>query len=178
MTLVRNDLYAAFMLDHAAGTLAPAQALAGDLHVLLSAAGAEAGFIWEAAGAALRAERGRHTEGRQVRKHRASALDVLDQAETAAHWRKGALGIAAATVGVPGGRLMRLEPGETVPAHGHASLEATVVIQGGLRDEVGYYETGDLMLAGPGLSHRPAATGDVPCICYVALPRNSLLRLI
>ncbi len=178
MPPARDDLYTAFMLDHAAGALPPVLALAGDLHVLLSHAGAEAGFIWHAAGDVLRAQGADRGPRRRGRSPAPSALDVLERVNSGPRWRRGVLGLASASVGIAGGRLIRVEPGEAVPSHGHGALEATIVIQGGLRDESGYYQEGDLMLAGPGVRHQPAATGHVPCICYAALPDNALMRLI
>jgi putative transcriptional regulator len=72
---------------------------------------------------------------------------------------------------------MKLEPGQSVPRHGHAATEATVVIHGALRDAFGDYRPGDLMLGAPGMHHKPMATGDEPCVCYVAEPPLFAWRL-
>jgi hypothetical protein len=53
MLFARDDTYAAFLLDHAAGNHPESLALAGDLHVLMSGEAARAAWAWSIIGGAL-----------------------------------------------------------------------------------------------------------------------------
>ncbi|MFN7165298.1 MAG: hypothetical protein ACK4P2_10825, partial [Hyphomonas sp.] len=46
MLFTRDDTYAAFMMDHAAGNHPESLALAGDLHMILCPSAARAAFAW------------------------------------------------------------------------------------------------------------------------------------
>jgi len=186
MLFTRDDTYAAFMMDHAAGNYPESLALAGDLHMMLCPAAARAAFAWSIIGGALlESEKAKEVAGqpephRHYRKRQrtpAGACDLLDAAMQQLPWKRGISGIPYHPVGVPGGRLMKLSPGQGVPRHGHTGLEATVVIQGELRDEFGDYRKGDLMLGEPGMHHKPVAAGEETCICYVAEPPRFAWRL-
>lgn len=61
--------------------------------------------------------------------------------------------------------LIRIEPGWGAPRHNHTGGEFTLVLTGGFADERGRYNPGDIAYGGPGISHRPIATGDVVCYC-------------
>lgn len=186
MLFTRDDTYAAFMMDHAAGNHPESLALAGDLHIMLCRAGAQAAFAWSIIGGALletepgqelAAQPGPHRRYRKRQRTPAGAQSVLDTAAQELPWKRGLSGIPYHPVGVPGGRLMKLSPGQGVPRHGHTVLEATLVILGALRDEFGDYRKGDLMLGQPGVEHKPVAAGEETCICYVAEPPRFAWRL-
>lgn len=186
MLFTRDDTYAAFMIDHAAGNHPESLALAGDLHMLLSADAARTAFAWSIIGGALLEAEESLTVGaaplpepvyRKAHRPVAGANGILDSATRALKWKRGLSGVPYYPVGVPGGRLMKLEPGASVTKHGHNAIEATVVIQGELEDEFGTYRRGDLMLGEPGMHHKPVAAGSVTCICYVAEPPRFAWRL-
>jgi ChrR Cupin-like domain len=186
MLFAREDTYAAFMLDHAAGNHPESLALAGDLHLLMSAEAARTAFAWSIIGGALLpAEDGDLGGWRGEPKHRrhniersaTGARGILEAASQPLRWKRGLLGIPYFPIGVAGGRLMKLDPGQSVPQHGHSATEATVVILGTLKDAFGDYHLGGLMLGEPGMQHKPIADGDVACICYVAEPPRFAWRL-
>lgn len=62
--------------------------------------------------------------------------------------------------------LLRLDPGRSIPQHGHDDDEYTLVISGSFQDENGIYERGDVCTAGAGRVHRPVVLGDEPCVCF------------
>lgn len=72
---------------------------------------------------------------------------------------------------------MRLEPGRHVPAHSHSAIEATVVLRGALEVDGEVFEVGGLAIGEPGETHKPAAYGDEPCICFVARAERPFWRL-
>eukprot|EP00919_Chromeraceae_sp_WS-2016_P024109 GHVR01057096.1.p1 GENE.GHVR01057096.1~~GHVR01057096.1.p1 ORF type:complete len:195 (-),score=30.04 GHVR01057096.1:33-617(-) len=179
-----NESYASFMMDHAAGNHAGALALAGDLHMLLSPEGAQSGWLWSVIGGALldQAPAAVPTAPRKVSRHKGdiaveSASDLLAMADASLNWKRGISGISYADCGTRGAKFMKLQPGQSAPAHGHGSLEATVVLQGEFSDGHGVYKRGDLVLGEPGIRHKPAAAGDETCICFVAETSNPLWNL-
>ncbi len=186
MLFTREDTYAVFMMDHAAGNHPESLALAGDLHMMLCPSAARAAFAWSIIGGALlesedaEAVAGQPEPHRRYRKRQRTgscACAILEAAAQDLPWKRGIIGVPYHPVGVPGGRLMKLSPGQGVPRHAHTALEATVVIQGELRDEFGHYRKGDLMLGEPGMHHKPVAAGQEACICYVAEPPRFAWRL-
>jgi putative transcriptional regulator len=61
-------------------------------------------------------------------------------------------------------RLMRLAPGLTVPAHGHAGNEYTLVLTGAFQDDTSRrYAAGDLCVREAGESHLQHVEGAGPC---------------
>jgi len=186
MLFTRDDTYAAFMMDHAAGNHPESLALAADLHMMLSPAAARAAFAWSIIGGALLESEESEAVAEQPEPERryrksqrtgAGAGAILDAAGQDVAWKHSLIGVPYHPVGVPGGKLMKLSPGQSVPRHAHTAIEATVVIQGELRDEFGYYRKGDLMLGEPGMHHKPVAAGEDTCICYVAEPPRFAWRL-
>ncbi|RAN37090.1 cupin domain-containing protein [Hyphomonas pacifica] len=165
------------MMDHVAGNHSAAFELAGDLHVMLSSEGTEAAAWWAAIGGALLEEgplaapvhKVSTLSAAEVRhKPQASIDGLIRQIDKGPRWRRGLTGVRYAATGTTGARLMKLEPGQSVPKHGHADLEATVVIQGRFSDGHGTYKRGDLVLGEPGMRHKPQAVGDEACVCLVA----------
>lgn len=186
MLHTRDDTYAAFMMDHAAGNHPESLALAGDLHVMLCPAAARAAYTWSIIGGALLESgragpvAGQHAPSRRYRKRQRAptgARNILDAAAQELPWKHGISGVPYFPVGVAGGRLMKLSPGQGVPKHAHICLEATVIIQGELRDEFGDYIKGEVMLGDPGMYHKPIAIGRETCICYVAEPPRFAWRV-
>jgi len=173
--LTRTDTYIAFMMDHVAGNHPESFAIAADLHVSLSANGAEAADLWAMIGGALLEESlsapspvfGGHRRRPAPSSH-VSVGEILSRSGNQLQWRRGLSGVHYAPAGAPGTKFMKLEPGKSAPMHGHGGLEATVVLSGRFTDGHGTYTRGDLVLGEPGLRHKPAAVGDESCICFVA----------
>lgn len=63
--------------------------------------------------------------------------------------------------------LLRARPGARIPKHTHQGLEATLVLQGVLRDGGNRHLAGDIALAGPEDDHIPEIEGDEICYCLV-----------
>jgi putative transcriptional regulator len=71
--------------------------------------------------------------------------------------------------------LLRLAPGEGLPAHRHVADEYTVVLQGGYTDNTGNYGVGDFAV-GPGShEHEPIADPGEPCIALIVLEKPIVL---
>ena len=171
------DTYAAFMLDHTAGNLTPAMNLAASIHRLMSSEGDEAATLWESVRKALVSEGDHRTENHETEPHVTTALNIIHTDYSDVNWRRGLSGVHYAKSPIKNGQLMRLKPGQSVFSHGHSRLEATVVLEGTLDDGLGVYEVGDILLAEPGLQHKPSAGGNQSCTCFVARSPKPFWRL-
>ena len=179
-----DNTYAAFMLDYAAGGLSPAETLAADLHCALSREGGRNGQIMNAVGGALLERVNPVVSGRidtarlgvPDGKATASRLDpYINRDLISLKWRKSIFGVMTLPTGMAHASLLRLDPGQRAPAHGHGRRDVTVVLRGTYADEFGVYERGDLAFAEPGMKHEPRAVGDEICVCLLASePGNSL----
>ena len=71
--------------------------------------------------------------------------------------------------------LYRIEPGCSVPRHGHEGNELTLVISGAFRDESGRYGPGDIAAGGEDVTHQPVAeTGET---CLALAVTNAPLKM-
>lgn len=87
-------------------------------------------------------------------------------------WRKRLGGVAECPLdGFDGEKvgLLRARPGARIPKHTHKGLEATLVLQGMLRDGGEDHRVGDIALAGPADDHIPEIVGDETCYCLVVI---------
>jgi putative transcriptional regulator len=175
----QDNAYAAFMLDHAAGRLPPAESLVADLHRALSPEGRRYAGMLESAGGALleSVEPASIAVGpMDPGSHGAPVADVprsrlaqyLEDDLLALKWRRDIVGVPTVRTDTPMARMLRLDPGERAPGHSHGRRDVTVVLRGAFADEYAVYETGDLAFAMPGLRHQPRAVGIEPCVCLVA----------
>jgi putative transcriptional regulator len=175
----QDNAYAAFMLDHAAGRLLPAESVVADLHTALSPEGRRYAVMLDSAGGALLESVepeliavGPLSPGEQE----APAAMIssswlapyLDADLLALRWRRDIVGVPTYRTSIPMLRLLRLDPGERAPVHSHGRRDVTVVLKGAFADENGLYQKGDLAFAMPGLRHQPRAVGVEPCVCMVA----------
>jgi putative transcriptional regulator len=190
MTL-HDNAYAAFMLDYAAGVLSPAEVLAADLHRALSAGGRKNAATMDTLGGALM-EKMRPLPAEyfdasqlglpQTRTSAGSRLDPFINGDLLGlDWRKNIFGVKTLPTSTPMASLLRLDPGETAPAHHHGRRDVTVVLIGTYADEYGMYERGEIAFAEPGMKHQPRAVGDKSCVCLLATesgkPISGLLGL-
>lgn len=89
------------------------------------------------------------------------------------HWRRLAPGIRQVEL-VPrsprGGnaRLFRIAPGTSLPHHGHAGTELTLVLHGSFSDELGRFMPGDVAETDEDIRHQPIADSNVECVCLIA----------
>lgn len=65
-------------------------------------------------------------------------------------------------------RLLRIAPGSTLPRHGHAGLELTLILSGSFSDELGRFGPGDLAEVEDDIIHQPIADTDEDCVCLIA----------
>ena len=86
-------------------------------------------------------------------------------------WRTVIRGVEEAEIALESAdcrtRLMRIQPGVTMPRHTHGGEEVTLVLEGGYSDAEGHYERGDVQAADPSVDHQPVADKGEPCICLV-----------
>jgi predicted ChrR family anti-sigma factor len=177
MTL-HDNVYAAFMLDYATGALSPAERLAADLHCALSPKGAKNARMIEAVGGAMLegakpAPAGYFDTIRLGEPDRdpahARRLDPYLKADLLAlSWRKDMFGVKTLKTKTPMASLLRLDPGERAPGHGHGRRDVAVVLRGAFADSFGVYERGELAFAEPGMKHAPRAVGGETCVCLLA----------
>jgi len=184
---LQDNTYAAFMLDYAAGALSPAERLAADLHRALSPEGRRnaemldslGGLLLES-GAGPLASMPRLTDPDTApppRNREPSDLaPYVDRDLLALPWRKSIFGVKTLPTNMKMVELLRLDPGERAPQHGHGRRDVTVVLVGTFADEFGVYERGDLAFAVPGMKHEPRAVGDAPCVCLIATEAGRPLR--
>jgi putative transcriptional regulator len=178
---VQGNAYSAFIFDYAAGALSPAETVAAELHLSLSAKGRRYAAIFEAVGGVLM-EQGQ--DGRVATSYRdptpavgasvtTSRLDpFLRRDLLSLPWRKSVFGVRTLPAGIPMASLLRLDPGERAPAHGHGRRDVTVVLAGSFADDHGVYERGDVAFAEPGMRHEPRAVGNTPCVCFIATEKG------
>jgi putative transcriptional regulator len=88
-------------------------------------------------------------------------------------WRQRARGIREASIeiGDPEIRasMLRIAPGEAIPAHTHDGLETTIVLKGAYSDSTGRYARGDVATAMDDLDHAPVAETDEECVCFIVV---------
>ena len=175
--MTAQDTYQAFMLDYVAGNLSPAMETAAAIHRLMSSAGDEAAELWEVTREILNESEKMDVEALDRLRGISDALDIIQTDFDSIAWRKGLTGVHYARPQSGDGQLMHLKPGQSVFAHGHSALEATVVLEGLFADGTGTYHPGDIVLATPGLKHRPSAAGNSACTCYVAKENTAFWRI-
>jgi putative transcriptional regulator len=94
-------------------------------------------------------------------------------------WRRIGIGLWQQPLPLKGRgtlQLIKAAPGATVPAHGHAGGELTLILKGALRDRGGHYEPGDVADLDDTIEHTPAADPERGCICALANERPSRFR--
>lgn len=172
-----EETYQAFMLDHAAGRLPPGLSAAAGLHEALSEEGRRTARVWQAVKSELDRVAMLQNASRSKQDDHDAVTDLLLTDFDNLRWQRGLSGIGYAGCGVRGGKFMRLEPAQSVPTHGHSTTEATVVLEGQLTDGHDTYHEGEIMLAVSGERHKPLATGNTACICFVAKGSKAFWRL-
>ena len=62
-------------------------------------------------------------------------------------------------------KLIKMEPGVSVPMHSHAGKEYILVLDGSFCDEYGEYSKGDIQINDQKIKHTPIASKDTGCVC-------------
>lgn len=183
---IHDNAYSAFMLDYAAGGLSQAERLVADLHRILSPRGERNAHLLDALGGAMLDQAGSRSTGhfdaaRLEKAHLApppSSLlaSYLNRDLVSLKWRKSIFGVKTLPTDTPMASLLRLDPGERAPAHGHGRRDVTVVLCGSYADEFSVYERGDLAFAELSMKQEPRAVGDRTCVCLLATEAGRPLK--
>ena len=62
-------------------------------------------------------------------------------------------------------KLIKMDPGTSVPLHSHNGKEYILVLSGSFCDEYGEYSKGDLQINDHNIKHHPNACKNNGCIC-------------
>ena len=62
-------------------------------------------------------------------------------------------------------KLIKMEPGVSVPLHSHDGKEYILVLSGSFRDENGTYNKGDMQINDQKIKHTPMASNSEGCVC-------------
>ena len=82
-------------------------------------------------------------------------------------WKFAGIGVRRLPMDLGGSahvELLRINPGASVPRHGHAGDEVTLVLTGAFHDGRHHFGTGEISIAGEGIVHQPVA--DAGEVCY------------
>lgn len=93
--------------------------------------------------------------------------DDLDKIE----WKTMGLGVQQYDLklgGIGAARLLRIQPGVSVPHHTHTANELTLILRGSYVDELGRFQVGDVADLDDQLEHQPIVDTQQECICFIA----------
>ena len=62
-------------------------------------------------------------------------------------------------------KLIKMDPGTSVPLHSHGGKEYILVLNGSFKDEYGTYNKGDLQINDHKIKHNPTASVNEGCVC-------------
>ena len=62
-------------------------------------------------------------------------------------------------------KLIKMDPGASVPLHSHGGKEYILVLDGSFCDEYGTYSKGDIQINDQKIKHTPIASRDTGCLC-------------
>ncbi len=79
--------------------------------------------------------------------------------------------------------LFRIEPGRSMPEHGHGGSELTVILRGAYADKTGRYMRGDVADLDESVEHQPVVEAGETCYCLFATEaparfKSKLMRLL
>ena len=69
-------------------------------------------------------------------------------------------------------KLIKMDPGISVPLHSHNGKEYILVIDGSFCDEYGEYKKGDMQINDQKIKHHPIASNKNGCICLSITERD------
>ncbi len=69
-------------------------------------------------------------------------------------------------------KLIKMEPGASVPHHSHGGKEFILVLNGSFCDEYGNYKKGDIQINDQQVKHTPIACRDEGCICLTITEKD------
>ena len=69
-------------------------------------------------------------------------------------------------------KLIKMDPGASIPLHSHGGKEYILVIEGSFSDEYGEYSKGDVQINDQQIKHTPVACNSEGCICLTITERD------
>ena len=69
-------------------------------------------------------------------------------------------------------KLIKMEPGSSVPLHSHHGKEFILVLNGSFQDEYGNYSKGDIQINDQYIKHNPVASQENGCICLTITEKD------
>ena len=69
-------------------------------------------------------------------------------------------------------KLIKMEPGTSVPLHSHNGKEFILVLEGSFCDEYGNYNVGDIQINDQKVKHTPVACNENGCICLTITEKD------
>ena len=69
-------------------------------------------------------------------------------------------------------KLIKMDPGASVPLHSHSGREYILVLSGSFSDQYGKYAKGDLQINDQKIKHTPTACKDEGCICLTITEKD------
>jgi putative transcriptional regulator len=73
-------------------------------------------------------------------------------------------------------KLIKMDPGASVPLHSHNGKEYILVLEGSFEDEYGKYTKGDLQINDYEIKHTPVASNKDGCICLTITEKNLIFH--
>ena len=71
-------------------------------------------------------------------------------------------------------KLIKMDPGISVPIHSHAGKEYILVLDGSFCDEYGKYNKGDIQINDQKIKHTPIACENEGCICLSITEKDAI----
>ena len=71
-------------------------------------------------------------------------------------------------------KLIKMDPGTSVPLHSHNGKEYILVIDGSFCDEYGEYKKGDMQINDQNIKHHPTACNKNGCVC-ISITENDVI---
>ncbi len=69
-------------------------------------------------------------------------------------------------------KLIKMEPGASIPIHSHGGREYILVLDGSFSDEYGNYHKGDIQINDQKIKHTPIASNVDGCICLTITEKD------
>lgn len=101
----------------------------------------------------------------------ASLAAIIGDDLEALDWKTMGMGVQQYDLKLGGkgaARLLRIQPGVSVPHHTHSGNELTLILRGSYSDEIGRFQVGDVADLDDQLEHQPIVDTDHECICLIA----------
>ncbi len=69
-------------------------------------------------------------------------------------------------------KIIKMDPGASVPIHSHGGREYILVLSGSFCDEYGEYKKGDIQINDQKIKHTPIACKDSGCVCLTITEKD------